>query len=157
MKIRTRRKLTVAATTIVRPPRFAVRHILALIRIFVIMGSKCNETIAILASNAALGAVLTVNVPTLFCVMKSAQPISIAHLLVDAVATAIAHKRLSAKEIRLQEIIAINRVNASQDTVIWSQLVKNQSNLTDVKSTRTNLRIKVRCGPSYQASSSCFF
>lgn len=93
MKTRIRRKSTVAATTIARPPHFAARHIRALIRIFVIMGSKCNRTIAILASNAAQGAVLTVNVPTLSCVTRSAQLISIAHLLVDAVATAIVHKR----------------------------------------------------------------
>lgn len=111
MKVRIRRKSTVAATTIAKPPHFAVQHILALIQIFVIMDSKCNEIIAISALNVALDAVLTANVLTRFCVTKSARPILIAHLLEDAVAMVIVPKRSFVKEIKHRVIIAINRVN----------------------------------------------
>ena len=111
MIIRIRRKSTVETTMIAKLPHFVARHILALIPISAIMDSKCNKIIVILGSNAALDAVLTVHVPTLFCVMKNARPILIAHRLEDAVAMVTVLKRLCVKGIRLRVIIAINRVN----------------------------------------------
>ena len=132
---------------------FAVRLILALLRPFAIMASRCSKIIAISVLNAAQDVVETTSAHTPYCVIRSVKIIWIVQPLEAAVVMVIAHSRSYVKVIKLQAIIVINRVNVLPDTVVnrLPQMMTNRLGQIGVRFIRKKCRSRLICGPTFHA------